>query len=108
MDGHQLDPSAGDAIDAMIRAFTTLRGESVVAETLSSAPPSAGFGRPSARVTLRGDDGRVLAVITIGSAAGNGRYAYSDSGGPVFVIASHSLEQIPPKSTFEVKNPVSG
>jgi hypothetical protein len=92
----------------MIRAFTTLRGEAVVAETLSSAPSSAGFVAPSARVTLRADDARVLGRITIGGASGDGRYAYSESGGPVFVVSSQVLEQIPPKSTFEVKTPPSG
>jgi hypothetical protein len=105
IDGRQVEPAAGDALDAMIRAFTTLRGEAVAAETLSSAPSSAGFGSPSARVTLRGDDAKVMAVITIGGAAGNGRYAYADSGGPVFVISSHALEQIPPRPTFGVKTP---
>jgi hypothetical protein len=108
VDGRDLGPAAGDAIDAMVRAFTTLRGEAVAAETLSSAPSSAGFGAPSARVTLRGDEARVLGVITIGGAAGNGRYAYADSGGPVFVVSSHAFDQIPPKLMFDEKTPPSG
>ncbi|MFZ5874790.1 MAG: DUF4340 domain-containing protein [Nitrospirota bacterium] len=108
MDGRQVEPAAGESIDAMIRAFTTLRGETVAAETLASAPPSFGFAVPAARVTLRGDDARVLSIITIGGAIGDGRYAYSGSNGPVFVISSHALEQVPPKSKFDVTTPPSG
>jgi hypothetical protein len=108
MAGRRLEPDAVDAIDAMVRAVTTLRGAAVAAETLSSAPPSAAFASPSARVTLRGDGARTLAVVTIGGASGDRRYAYSDPDGPVFVISSHVLEQIPPKTRFDAKTPPSG
>lgn len=108
MEGRRLEPPAVDAIDALVRAATTLRGEAVAAETLSSAPRSAAFASPSARVTLRGEGARTLAVVTIGGAIGEGRYAYSDSDGPVFVISSHVLEQIPSKTLFDAKTSPSG
>jgi hypothetical protein len=107
IDGQRVEGAAVDAIDAMIRAFTTLRGESVASETVAATPASA-FKSPEARVTLRGDGARTLAVVTIGGASGEGRYAYSDPGGPVFVISSHVLDQIPSKSTLEPKGKQTG
>jgi hypothetical protein len=107
MDGQRVEASAGEAIEAMIRALTALRGESVASETVAATPSSA-FEPPAARVTLRSDGARQLAVVTIGGASGEGRYAYSDPGGPVFVITSHTLEQIPSKSTLEAKGKQPG
>lgn len=107
LDGRPVEAAAVQAIEAMIRAFTTLRGESVASETVA-ATPSAAFKSPEARVTLRGVGARTLAVVTIGGASGEGRYAYSDPGGPVFVITSHALDQIPSKTTLETRGKQPG
>ncbi|MFZ5862640.1 MAG: DUF4340 domain-containing protein [Nitrospirota bacterium] len=108
MDGRRLEPSAADAMDALVRALTALRGESVVSETVAAAPAAATLSSPAARVTLRGDNARVLTVVTIGGANGEARYAYADADGPVFLVASSVLEHIPSKSALIPKAPEAG
>jgi hypothetical protein len=109
MDGRRVEAPAIEAIEAMVRSLTTLRGESIAAESVSAAPKSA-FESAEARVTLRGGGDRTIAVVTIGGANPTGRYALSGSTGPVFVISSQIVEQIPQKTTLEAtqQHPASG
>ncbi|MBI3608454.1 MAG: hypothetical protein HY207_10855 [Nitrospirae bacterium] len=100
LDGRPLEEGAADRIRDLLRLVADLKGESIAAETLSGVPESA-FRHPAARVQLRGADGRVLAVLTIGEGSGEKRYAYSESSGPVFLIAHDVLGRIPSKTALE-------
>lgn len=100
LDGHSLGGGAADRIRDLLQAVAELKGESIVAETLSGVPESA-VQHPVARLQLRGADGRVLATLTIGERSGDQRYAYSESSGPVFLIAHGVLDRIPSKLALE-------
>ncbi len=99
LDDRRLGDVSAREIEAMIRSLTMLRGESVAAETLAALRAKPFASSPS-RVTLRGIEDRSLAVVTISEESGEGRYAYSESSGPVFVIGATSV-RIPLKSDLE-------
>jgi hypothetical protein len=100
LDGRRLADEGVREVEAMIRSLTGLRGESVAAETPTALPPKT-FASPAVRVALRGTDDYQLAAVTISEASGEGRYAVSGSGGPVFSIAPETVDRIPSKSALE-------
>ncbi len=100
IEGRRLEEAGARDVEAMIRSLAALRGESVAAETPSALPANT-FAVPAARVTLRGTDDRQLAVVTIGDASGERRYAFSESSGPVFWVGAEVADRIPSKSAVE-------
>jgi hypothetical protein len=102
IEGRRLKDAGAREFEAMIRSLTALRGESIAAETRSALPAKT-FASPAARVTLRGTEDRELAVVTIGDASGERRYAFSESSGPVFWVAADIVNRIPSKSTVEAE-----
>ncbi len=100
LDGRPLGTGAVDRIQALLRTVADLKGESIAAETLSGVFESS-VQHPAARLQLRDADGGVLAVLTIGERAGEKRYAYSGSSGPVFLIAHDVLDRIPNKTALD-------
>lgn len=100
LDGRELADEGVREVESMIRALTTLRGDSVAAETPAKVPPDT-FSPPAVRVVLRGTEDHPLATVTISEASGERRYAFSESSGPVFWIASTMADRIPSKSSLE-------
>jgi hypothetical protein len=107
VDGRPLTADAASRIEALLQRVSTLKGDSIVSESVS-AVPAAGSKQPAARLQLFGAGDRLLATLTIGARDGQRRYAYSGSEGPVFLVTEDVLTEIPEKATLAPDGHVSG
>jgi len=101
MDGRLLTSEAAALISEFVATLVTARGESVVSESVAGAPKEA-FDRPMATIGLHrvGDLSRYTVVI--GAATKGGHYAHAGSG-PVMLVASDLLANIPLKDSLQTE-----